>query len=68
MQTITIKADETRKTSMHQVAFKKDGEPSTRVAFAVQGNLTIKEARAKMLAAARQFMRDGGFEKMVVLF
>lgn len=69
MLAITIKSDKpSNKTQMHQVAFKKDGEPSTRVSFAVEGNLTFKEAKNKMLAAARQFMRDGGFEKMVVMF
>lgn len=69
MQTITIKSGKKlNKTQMHQVAFKKDGEPSTRVAFAVQGDLTIKQAKEMMMAAARKFLSENGFEKMVVIF
>ena len=69
MQTITIEsATPSRKSSMHQVSFKKDGQPSVRVAFAVQGDYTIRHAKEVMLDAARKFKREGGFEKMVVLF
>lgn len=72
MKTIEIQSKvEVTKGSMqriHQVAFKREFEPSIRVCFIVKGIVSIEEARKLMLTEAKKYMTDNNFDKFRVVF